>query len=304
MKKIEKVAIIGRGALGLLFATQMTSRRSPEVCFVMDEAHYQKALREPATVNGQDPGFKYELAERMKPVDLIVVATKTTALSDAIDMMKYFADKDTIIVSVCNGITSEEEIGNVFGIGNVIFSVAQGMDAVKIGESMTFASCGSLVVGMTDRTNPEAYESLVSFLEDTGVSYQTDEDIRLRQWKKFMLNCGINQSCMVFSSNYGESVTAGTKVNGVFVGAMREVMQLAGLEGMKIEESDMDFYLKLMAELDPKGMPSMAQDRINRKHSEVETFAGTVLKLAQKHQVEVPVNRWLYDEVKRIEAEY
>lgn len=56
--------------------------------------------------------------------------------------------------------------------------------------------------------------------------------------------------------------------------------------------------------MNPDGCPSMEQDRRAKRPSEVEMFAGTVIKYGEKHGVSVPVNRWLYDEIKKIEASY
>ena len=54
----------------------------------------------------------------------------------------------------------------------------------------------------------------------------------------------------------------------------------------------------------PAGKPSMRQDGEAHRRSEVELFAGTVLRRAEKHGLDVPVNRWLYETVKRMEAAY
>ena len=48
----------------------------------------------------------------------------------------------------------------------------------------------------------------------------------------------------------------------------------------------------------------MGQDRINRKPSEVELFAGTVIEMAKRHKIYVPANEFLYKRVKEIEQEY
>ena len=48
----------------------------------------------------------------------------------------------------------------------------------------------------------------------------------------------------------------------------------------------------------------MAQDRKACRLSEVEMFAGTVIELAEKYKMDVPVNKFLYDEMKKIEADY
>ena len=51
-------------------------------------------------------------------------------------------------------------------------------------------------------------------------------------------------------------------------------------------------------------MPSMRQDGLAHRRSEVELFSGTVCRLAKKHSLSVPVNEWLYARVKEMEAAY
>ena len=119
-----------------------------------------------------------------------------------------------------------------------------------------------------------------------------------------MLNVGVNQACMVFETGYGGVSEKGSLPHAVMVAAMREAQQVAGAEGIHLTEEDLVGYVELMASLSPESMPSMAQDRVNRKKSEVELFAGTVRRLAQKHDLIVPMNDYLYRRVMEIEAEY
>ena len=48
----------------------------------------------------------------------------------------------------------------------------------------------------------------------------------------------------------------------------------------------------------------MRQDGLSHRYSEVEMFAGTVIKKAGKYRLEVPVNQMLYRKVKEMEASY
>ena len=48
----------------------------------------------------------------------------------------------------------------------------------------------------------------------------------------------------------------------------------------------------------------MRQDGIARRQSEVEFFAGTVIRMAERHRLNVPVNRELYRRIKEMEAGY
>ena len=118
-----------------------------------------------------------------------------------------------------------------------------------------------------------------------------------------MLNVGINQTCMAFETNYS-GVLAPGKPNDALIGAMKEVIDLSKKEGVGLSEADMDFYLNLIKTLSPEGVPSMRQDGMARRYSEVEMFSGAVRRLAAKHGLPVPVNDMLYEKIKNIEAAY
>lgn len=64
------------------------------------------------------------------------------------------------------------------------------------------------------------------------------------------------------------------------------------------------YYINLIKTLSPEGVPSMRQDGIARRYSEVEMFSGTVRRLAEKHGLKVPVNDMLYKKIKEMEASY
>ena len=118
-----------------------------------------------------------------------------------------------------------------------------------------------------------------------------------------MLNVGIIQVCIVYNETYAVTDKE-NEANRTLVAAMREVEVLANAEGIPLTEADLNFCLDLERTLDPTATPSMGQDRINRKPSEVDLFAGTVIEMAKKHGILVPANRFLYKRAKEIEAEY
>jgi 2-dehydropantoate 2-reductase len=133
--------------------------------------------------------------------------------------------------------------------------------------------------------------------------YRVDEDIMHRIWCKFMLNVGVNQAVMIYEGTYGTIQKPG-KARELMLSAMKEVIELARYENINITQEDFDYYVGLMDSLDPEGMPSMRQDGLLKRKSEVEQFAGTVISLAKKHNIDVPVNRWIYDTVKKMESAY
>ncbi len=305
MKQINNVAIIGMGALGILFGKEIADGLgSQAVRYIMDEDRFAKYQGSEVIINDRPWVVPVMKAEDAEPADLVIVAVKGTGLEEALDVMESSVGPETIIISVLNGITSEEAIAKRYGWEKVVHCVAQGMDAMRFGNKLNFTKPGQLHIGLAEGEAQENLDALVEFFGRAGVPYILEEDILYRMWSKFMLNVGGNQTCMVFESTYGGILTEGTMENLIYIGAMREVIALAGAEGVHLGEKELKEYIEVTRTLKPDGTPSMGQDRINRKYSEVELFAGTVIRMAEKHGIPVPVNRYLYGRVKEIEAEY
>lgn len=305
MKKIETVNIVGMGALGLLFGDIIAENLGHDkVTYVMDEARFERHKDDQYTINGRAKKFNVVRACDAKACDLVIVAVKYTGLEEALDVMETSVGPDTMIISILNGISSEKIIGKRYGMDRLLYSVALGMDAMFIGTSLNYTSPGRICTGVSRPEDQEKLDILTEFFEIAGVPYSIEDDIIRRMWSKFMLNVGANQTCMVYGAKYGQLLVPGSAEYMTMVGAMREVILIANAEGIDLNEDDIRIYNDITRSLDPEKTASMGQDRINRKKSEVEMFAGTVIELAQKHGIEVPANQFLYRKVYEIEAQY
>ena len=293
------------GAIGLLYGSMIAQHLGENaIQFVMDDDRFARHSGEQVSVNGAPCGISTIPETQARPVDLVIVAVKATGLERALDTLEHLVDPQTKIVSLLNGVTSEERIAQRFGWERTVISVAQGMDAVFIDNKLTYAHTGEIRFGAALDTDPEVVEELDDFYTQAGISHVVEKDIQHRLWVKFMLNVGVNQTCMAYGGTYGSASEQGSEQNRCFVAAMREALSVARAEGIQVSEEDLTQMANLAASLDPQGLPSMAQDRVNKKRSEVEEFAGVVIRLAGKHHILVPQNRWLYDQIHAIEAGY
>ena len=300
---MQAVGIIGLGALGVLFGQRLLENGA-DVRIIADLARAEKYRKQGVTCNGAPVDFRYVTPEEAEFVDLMIFATKEGGLQNAMETASGFIGENTLILSVLNGVSSEETIAARFGEKNVLYCTAQGMDAVKVGNALTYAHAGMIVLGekQPGEITPRV-QAVADFLNAHGVTAQPVGDMVRRQWGKLMLNVGINQTVMVFEGNYGTIQRPG-KPRDIMIAAMREVQKLANLEGYPIDDAEFDDWVKLADSLSPAGKPSMRQDGEAHRKSEVELFAGTIIRRAARFGLDVPVNRWLYDTVKKMEAAY
>lgn len=302
---IERVAVVGRGAVGLLYGGMIAEGVGLDaVEFVMDDERFSRHAGETVTVNGEPCRVRTVPASEAEPVDLIIVATKAYGLDVALDTMERLVGPETRIISLLNGITSEERIAARFGWEHTVLAVAQGMDAVFVGGALTYTHTGEIRLGPAERTAPGVAEDIADLLERAHITHVVEADIRRRMWVKLMLNVGINQTCMAYGGSYGTASEPGSEQNRCFVAAMREALAVARAEGVDVREADLAQMAELIASLDYDGLPSMAQDRVNGKPTEVEEFSGTIIRLAERHGILVPTNRWLYARICDLEASY
>ena len=302
---IERIAIVGMGALGVLYGNYLTEHLGRErVGFVVNAERRERYGRMEISANGHRCDFRLiDANETGNPADLVIFAVKATALQQAMEDAAGQIGPDTVLLSVLNGITSERLLEQRFGGKNVVYCVAQGMDAVKLGGALTYTVMGQLCIGVPSEEKLPALDAVCALFDRIGMPYSREADILHRLWGKFMLNVGVNQVVMVFEGTYG-TIQAPGRPREMMIAAMREVLELSKYEGVKLTEDDLNFYVELMNTMSPQGMPSMRQDGLAHRRSEVELFSGTVCRLAKKHGLSVPVNEWLYARVREMEAAY
>ncbi len=307
MNRINHITIIGMGALGIMYGEYFSRKMGRDaVTFVADQERIRRYQKDTVYCNGKITDFQFQSPGQMtEAAELLIFAVKATALNDAIELARPYVNRDTILLSVLNGISSEEIIRQKLGTGTVIYSVAQGMDAVKLGNKLTYSHLGKLCVGLPpqDQDKLPALNRLIQLFNRIELPHVRETDILHRLWSKWMLNVGVNQVVMVTKGNYGTVQQPGA-AREQMIAAMQEVILLAQAEQVAVTQQDLEEYVALVDTLNPDGMPSMRQDGLARRYSEVELFAGTVIKKAGPAHIAVPVNEYLYRTICEIENSY
>jgi 2-dehydropantoate 2-reductase len=305
MEPVKTVGVIGLGALGVLYSHLFTEALGKEhVLILADSSRIHRYRQDGIWFNGTRCDFNYvDAASVTAPLDLLLFAVKFGGLADAISTCRHLVGPDTILLSVLNGITSEEILGTVFCPENVVWCTAQRMSARKDGNHVICNPIGDLSVGVPAGQDNHQFRRLTAFFDSIHFPYNTPEDIRVHLWSKLLCNVGCNQAAMVFQCGYGGLHKPGP-ARDAMLGAMREVVLVANAEGIPLSEADVASWTAILDSFPDDGEPSMRQDGKAHRKSEVELFSGTIRHLAAKHGIPVPVNDWLYHQVQEMERQY
>ncbi len=147
--EIKTVSIVGLGALGVLFGHHLSVRLPREALrIIADQERIERYRRDQVYCNGERCRFYYMTPEELcSPADLVLIAVKYNDLDAAVEAVKNQVGPDTIILSLLKGSAASRSSGGRIGMEKVLYCVAQGMDAVKVGNRLTYHHMGMLVSG-------------------------------------------------------------------------------------------------------------------------------------------------------------
>ena len=288
---MRKILICGLGAVGLTYAVKF--KNGSELKILVDEERYERYMQNKPVFNGVMQKFDYILpSDKSFQPDLIVIATKSQGLESAIKNIKNFVHKDVIIISLLNGISSEEKIQETYSDAKVLKSYFIGHSAVRNGNSVTQDGVGEIVV--------EKSSKLKEIFDEFKINYRMPDDIVYSMWLKYTMNLFSNQVSAILNMSFVE-----LKRNNAFIDFAKkiiaEVRLIAEKKGVKnlenLEKDSLGFLQKMCDE----GKTSMLQDVLAGRKTEVEIFAGEIIRLGKLYEIPTPCNQVLYDLIKIVE---
>lgn len=289
--KINRIDIVGLGALGVMYADFFTRKLGKEhVRVLADEERITRYQKEQLTFNGEICDFQYcDAAKEKRPAQLLLYAVKYGALETAMEETAHLVGEDTILIAVLNGIRSEDDLGRRFGMEKVVHCIAQKMDAMKEGNTAVCKNKGELALGVLDGGKEENLAAVKAFFDETGFAYSCPQDMRHAMWAKLLCNVGVNQTLALYGGTYRDVQKEG-EAREMMKAAMRETILVANAEGVDLTEKDLHEWVGIIDGLNPDGEPSMRQDSKAGRKTEVVLFAGTICELGKKHCIATPVN--------------
>lgn len=290
MKEIESVALIGLGAVGAVLGTRLQDTMPERFTIIADARRRQKLSREGIDFNGKHYDFAF--ADGTGTKDLILIATKSTALSDALETIAPYVGPDTVILSLLNGIDSEAAVAERFGAGHVLYSYFLGHPSMREGNRITHDGEYRIYFGEADNQMilSDKVRRVCRLFDHAGIPYEIPPDMISALWQKFIINIGCNQTTALLRRPYGH-----LQENARAMDLARRMMDEAAAVARRMNiggASEMvSQAVEVIRSMNPDGKSSMLQDVEAGRVTEIDIFAGTLCRLAERMEYPVPWNR-------------
>lgn len=297
--KISTVAVLGAGAVGSYFLWGLAESLGENLWTIASGQRAERLRQEGLVVNGQRLELNVRTPQEANNVDLLIVATKATALEAALPDIEAAVGPDTLVLSVLNGVTSESIIGKRVGRRHVlpafikIASERQG-NGVRFVPERTY---GIYYGEPNGRMKTGRMWALKQLFGHSKVRFNPCKDIAVQQWVKFALNVSHNLPQAIIGVGVG-AYEDSQHMNALRQSLIDEVVAVAAAKGVDIAEPASHLFT---AAATKAARFSTLQDLDAGRHTEVDLFAGDMVRMGQQCGVEVPFCRFCLHAIHALE---
>jgi len=300
-----KIAIIGSGAVGGYFGAKLV-KTGFQVSFLARGQQLQAIKTHGLRIKSILGDFEVptpkasDSIKELGPSDLILLSVKAWQVKEVSTQLLDIVHPQSLVLPLQNGVLAADELASDIDESQVLGGVCRIISKIESpGVINHFGATPSIVFGSLKNTAPGKLDQVKEVLDQAGIHCKLSPDIRAEIWRKFGFIC-TGGLMAVARSPLGE-IRQLDETRAMMVDLILEICALADTMAIDMET---DFLPKTMGFIDnlpPETTFSMARDIWDGNPSELDYLNGAVVQLATKHQVEVPINKFVYNILKPLE---
>jgi 2-dehydropantoate 2-reductase len=279
----DKVAIIGSGGIGGYLAAELAEAgRDVTLCvrtgfgtLVVEEPDRTREITVPIATSPDEVG----------PVRIVLLTTKSQDTAGTKPWLDRLVGPQTIVVVVQNGVGHVERVA----------PLAPGAEAIL--PAIIYCSVERTAPGRivhhahASMTVPKAHGSaaIAPIFAGSAFRITEDEDFTTVAWRKLLSNIVANPITALTLRRV--RVLGDDGIRALALGLLDEAVRVAAAEGAKLTRVDAEQVAAGLGKANPDGGTSMLYDRLSGRPLEHEYITGAVVRAAERHGIDVPLNR-------------
>lgn len=298
--KIETVAVLGAGAVGSYIIWGLCEKESVRLGVIAEGARAERLKKEGCLINDVRYRPAVWTPEEAHGVDLLIVALKYGVLPGALSSIQKAVGENTVVMSLMNGIDSEEIIAEKIGREHIVDSLIK-IASHKEGDGYYFDPERTIGIILGESKTPyksERIAAIDALFSESKIRYTITGHITEEIWSKFRLNVCNNLPQAILGAGVG-CYKDSAHMKAISDGLKRELEAIAVAKGI-----DMDIIAKASTQGTPA--PSSArfstlQDLDAGRHTEIDMFSGALMRLGKELGIPTPYNEYTYHMIKALE---
>ncbi len=285
-----RIGIFGFGAVGTTLYSQLDGYSD---LYVLAPLNRYEKLKKEIFVN--DIKYKPNVTTNGL-MDLIIVCVKNYDLDEAINDLKPFVKKETIILPLLNGITAREKLQNAYKDNNVLY----GLIFTESNKNENIIKTSKIINLCFGEKNNDIIKDYLLEIKKVFDKYKINNEIPLNMeakcWTKWMLNLGINQISALMNATYNDMTHPLLK--DLLFDIFDEVYEVSKAYNVGLTKDDINLMHERVNAFNSDRVTSLTLDFNKGGKNELDIFGPTLIKLAEEKNIDIPINKTIYRLIK------
>lgn len=288
-----RVLIVGAGGVGGFFGAKL-ARAGVPVTMLARGAHLtaiqKNGLRVRSAVDGESVAHVTAVADvaGLPPADAVLFCVKSFDTETAALAIRPAVGPDTAVVSLQNGVDSEETLERVLGPGHAVGGAAYVFATIESPGVIAHRFAGHVVFGELDGRPSARLEALRAAFVQAGVRAEVSTDIRRALWQKYVMISA--QAGMTALSRAPIGVLRAVPESRLmYRRIVEELAALAKAGGVDLGPEIVDTVMKAADGLAAEAYSSLHHDLTQGRRLELETLHGHAVRLGERLGVPTPM---------------
>ena len=300
-----KIAVIGPGAMGLLFGSYLSQKH--DVTLVGTNPAKMQAINQTGVTIREMDGSEHTYrphatadTSALSSVDLVLVQVKASASEAALTKNKNLIGPETILMTLQNGMGHDALLSRFAAREQIVIGTTQ-QGSYKLGETaVCHSGLGKTFLG-TVTGDSSRFAALAEVFAGCGFPCEVCPQVQGMIWDKLMINAsssvlsGILQVAQGYVEQDPHAWALAEKL-------IRELCAAATAEGYPFDADEQIARIRLHLQKAPDGFTSIYADLKAGRRTEVDVINGAVVAAGHRHNIPVPTHEFVVELVHAMET--
>lgn len=296
-----RIAIMGSGGIGGFYGAQLAADPENDVWFIARGPHLEAIKKSGLQLKSAlgdvtiSPAQATRDPAEIGPVDMVVFAVKLYGVEEVAELCRPLIGENTGVISMLNGIGSEERIDAVLGPGHAIGGIVYAPMKIEApgiirheGESAT------LIVGEMSGEKTTRLDNFLAACDRAGINAMGTGTIQKDLWEKFVFIASFaGITCLTRAPVRAMQEDEATF--DLFMKSLHEGFAVAEAEGLALQKDQLlEKFTRIVRGMPPTAQSSMLTDLEAGGGLENAWFSGKIHELGLQHGIPTPVHQAIY----------
>ena len=294
------IVIYGTGGVGGYFGARL-AQAGNNVTFIARGKHLEAIQKNGLQLKSHKGDYLVKPANatstisEVENIDLILVCTKTWQLAEVAKKIKTVLNKNTIVISLLNGVENQDVLCEVIPKTHVLGGLCLVVSKVEdygVINHMSYEP--TIVFGELNNEKTSRAKQLETIFSEAKITNRLATNIQTEIWTKFLYITTVSAIGTLTRSTIGEMI-ASPEIKKIMLQTAEEIVAIAKAKEVRLAEDCIEKTFNIIEKQPYNTTASLQRDIMEGKPSELEAQNGAVVKFGKLLGIDTPVNSFIYN---------